>query len=96
MSKIHRVNKLQIAGLLYEIMNKSDVFIEQMGVDTNQEASLLNCLELYVFILKFNFRLHSVFGNIVIDGINLAETGIVRLVVDEKNIFPSLYEVFNI
>ena len=53
---------------------------------------------MYYFMIKkqkiiFIFRLHSVFGEVIIKGLSLAESGIVRTVRDEKSRFPQLHEV---
>ncbi|KAI3419319.1 hypothetical protein GPALN_006565 [Globodera pallida] len=38
-------------------------------------------------------KLHLIFGEVVVDGLNIAETGIVRIVRDENALYPRIFEV---
>lgn len=41
------------------------------------------------------FRLADLFGDdVVVDGLAIAENGLVRIVRDDEGVFPALYEVF--
>lgn len=43
---------------------------------------------------KIYFRLNEIFGDVVLQGLNLSETGLINVVRTENDVLPSIYEVF--
>uniref|UniRef100_A0A915EU57 Uncharacterized protein n=1 Tax=Ditylenchus dipsaci TaxID=166011 RepID=A0A915EU57_9BILA len=72
---------LRIAGELQALVNQTEA-VMQKAMDEDDQQKFSNI-----------FRLHSAIGDVVHEGLALAETGWIRKVRDEEGVIPFVYEV---
>uniref|UniRef100_A0A915DD97 DNA topoisomerase n=1 Tax=Ditylenchus dipsaci TaxID=166011 RepID=A0A915DD97_9BILA len=72
---------LRIAGELQALVNQTEA-VMQKAMDEDDQQKFLGCLN----------TLHSAIGDVVHEGLALAETGWIRKVRDEEGVIPFVYE----